>query len=231
MKVLIIVPAYNEQDAILDVAAELRQYCPEMDFIVIDDCSDDRTRALLREHQIPYLGLPCNLGIGGCVQTGYQYAAKKGYEIVIQFDGDGQHDARFLRELIRPVEEGRADIAVGSRFVEKRGFQSGPVRRVGIAYLSRLLRALCGLRVRDVTSGMRAVGTRFVEVYADRYAQDYPEPEALLAAALRGARIVEVPVTMRERKSGVSSIGPLRSVYYIVKVTLALILERLEDRA
>ena len=227
MKTLIVIPAYNEQDAILDVVEELRLCCPEMDYIVIDDCSEDETLQLLSKKKIPHLTLACNLGIGGCVQAGYQYAVEKGYELVVQFDGDGQHDARYLHELIRPVEEGHADIAVGSRFVERQGFQSSPARRLGIGFLSRLLRLLCGVRVSDVTSGLRAVGPAFVAEYAQSYAQDYPEPEALLAAAMKGARIVEVPVMMRERKSGASSIGPFRSVYYIVKVTLALILSRL----
>ena len=229
MKTLILVPAYNEQDAILGVVDELRRFCPGTDFLVIDDCSNDDTPRLLRENHIPHLTLACNLGIGGCVQTGYQYAAEKGYELVVQFDGDGQYDARYLGALLRPVEEGAADVAVGSRFMEGRGFQSGPARRVGIAFLSRLLRLLCGVKVSDVTSGMRAVGPRLVAFYAETYAQDYPEPEALLAAAMKGARIAEVPVEMRERKGGASSISPLRSVYYIVKVTLALILERFSN--
>ncbi len=226
MKTLIVVPAYNEQDAILGVVDDLRRYCPDIDFLVIDDCSADGTLRLLRENSVPHLTLPCNLGIGGCVQTGYRYALENGYSLVVQFDGDGQHEARYLRELIRPVEEGRADIAIGSRFVKKLGFQSGLLRRLGISYFSRLLRALCGVSVSDVTSGMRAVGLRFVAVYAQAYAQDYPEPEALLTAAVKGARILEVPVEMRDRQSGTSSIGPLRAVYYMIKVTLALILAR-----
>ena len=227
MRVLVMVPAFNEQASVLDVIQDIREHCPEMDYVVIDDCSTDETRHLLVSHSIPYLGLSCNLGIGGCIQTGYQYALERKYDIAVQFDGDGQHDAKYLHDLIRPITENRADVVIGSRFILKQGFQSGPVRRIGIGFLSRMLHLLSGIHVEDVTSGMRAVGVQYIAEYARKYAQDYPEPEALLTAAVRGARIVEVPVEMRKRQNGESSIGPLWSVYYIVKVTLALILERL----
>ncbi len=226
MRTLIVVPAYNEAENILGVVTDIRTHCPGADFVVIDDHSTDRTEDILVENRIPHLTLACNLGIGGCVQTGYQYAVDRGYELVVQFDGDGQHQGRYLPDLLRPIEEGRADVVVGSRFLEKRGFQSSPLRRAGIRFLSGFLYLLGGVRVSDVTSGMRAVGTRFVQEYALSYAQDYPEPEALLSAAVLGARIVEVPVRMRPRQGGESSIGPLRSVYYIVKVTLALLMRR-----
>ena len=160
------------------------------------------------------------------MQTGYRYADERGYEIAIQFDGDGQHDARYLRDLIAPIEAGTADIAIGSRFIKREDFQSTGLRRMGIGFLSGLIKLLCGIHVSDVTSGMRAVNRRFIEEYAKSYAQDYPEPEAIIAASVRGARIVEVPVEMRERQGGRSSINPLRSVYYMIKVSLALILAR-----
>ena len=133
-----------------------------------------------------------NLGIGGGVQAGYQYARENGYDIAIQFDGDGQHEAKYLQALIDPIEAGEADIVIGSRFVEHEGFQSSGARRLGIGILSRLIRMLCGVKVLDVTSGMRAVNRRFIEEYAEHYAQDYPEPEALLYAGVRKARIREV---------------------------------------
>ncbi len=226
MRTLIVVPAYNEEKAILGVAADIRRCYPQADLIVINDCSTDGTAALLAAAGVPHLSLAVNLGIGGCVQTGYQYALERGYELVVQFDGDGQHDARYLPDLIRPIEAGEADLVIGSRFLEKQGFQSGPLRRVGIRFLSGLVRALGGVRVSDVTSGMRAAGPRLAELYARTYAQDYPEPEALLLAAVLGARIAEVPVKMRPRQGGESSIGPLRAVYYIIKVTLALLMRR-----
>ncbi len=226
MRILIIIPAYNEESALPGVMEDIRRHCPEADLIVVNDCSTDGTPAFLREYGIPHLNLACNLGIGGCVQTGYRYAVEKGYDITVQFDGDGQHEARYLPDLIRPIEEGRADIVIGSRFLKKQGFQSGSLRRTGIRFLSGLLHRLCGTAVFDVTSGMRAVNMRFTAVYAENYAQDYPEPEALLTAALKDARIVEIPVEMRDRQGGSSSIGPFRSLYYILKVTLALIMGR-----
>lgn len=230
MKTLVIIPAYNEQENILNTIEDINSHCPEMDYIVINDCSRDSTEAILRDNHKNYLSLPCNLGIGGGVQTGYRYADERGYDIAIQFDGDGQHDARFLRDLIAPIEAGQADIAIGSRFIKKEGFQSTGLRRVGIGFLSGLIKLLCGIRVTDVTSGMRAVNRRFIEEYASAYAQDYPEPEAIISASVKGARIVEVPVEMRERQGGTSSINPMRSVYYMIKVSLALILARFSSK-
>jgi len=226
MKTLVIIPAYNEQENILNTIADIRTHCPEVDYLVINDCSRDNTEQLLRDNGANYVSLPCNLGIGGGVQTGYRYADERGYDIAIQFDGDGQHDARYLRDLIAPIEAGTADIAIGSRFIKREGFQSTGLRRMGIGFLSGLIKLLCGIHVSDVTSGMRAVNRRFIEEYAKSYAQDYPEPEAIIAASVRGAHIVEVPVEMRERQGGRSSINPLRSVYYMIKVSLALILAR-----
>lgn len=226
MKVLVIVPAYNEEKNILHTAEDLRTCASDADMIVINDCSTDATREILKKNQIPYLDLPINLGIGGGVQTGYRYALEHGYDIAIQFDGDGQHDARYLKDLIVPIESGQADVVIGSRFIEKEGFQSSGMRRLGINFLSGLIHTLCGVKVHDVTSGMRAVNRRMIEQFAVDYAQDYPEPEAILAAGLTGAKVVEVPVQMRERQGGVSSINLVRSVYYMIKVSLALILFR-----
>lgn len=226
MRTLIIIPAYNEMESILNTIADIRANAGAVDYVVINDCSTDETERLLRENGASYVSLPCNLGIGGGVQAGYRFAREHGYDVAIQFDGDGQHEAKYIPDLIRSLENGPADIAIGSRFIRKEGFQSSGLRRAGIGFLSSLIRALCGVRVLDVTSGMRAVNRRFIELYSVSYAQDYPEPEAILTAALRGARIVEVPVEMRERQGGKSSINPLRSVYYMIKVSLALILTR-----
>ena len=206
MRTLIVVPAYNEEQAILAVVDDIRRCCPQADLVVINDCSTDRTAELLSAAGVPHLSLAVNLGIGGCVQTGYQYAVERGYELVVQFDGDGQHEGRYLPDLIRPIEAGTADVVIGSRFVEKQGFQSGLLRRVGIRFLSGLVRVLGGVHVSDVTSGMRAVGPRFAAEYARSYAQDYPEPEALLSAAVLGARIAEVPVKMRPRQGDRKSV-------------------------
>lgn len=230
MKILVIIPAYNEQENILNTIHDIEINCPGMDYVVINDCSRDHTEQILTDHNIRHITLPCNLGIGGGVQTGYRYARENGYDIAIQFDGDGQHEAKYLNDLVALIETGQADIVVGSRYIIKTGFQSTGLRRAGISFLSHLIRLLCGVRVLDVTSGMRAVNRRFIEEYAMEYAQDYPEPEAIVLAAIKGARIKEVPVEMRERQGGSSSISPLRSVYYMIKVSLALILVRFSSQ-
>lgn len=226
MKSLVIIPAFNEQENILHTISDLKTHCSDMDYIIINDCSEDKTLGILKNHHFSYLSLPCNLGIGGGVQTGYQYAAENDYDIAIQFDGDGQHQACYLHDLIKPIENGDADIVIGSRFIEKEGFQSTGLRRFGIHFLSHLIHFLCHVHISDVTSGMRAVNKRFIEQYAKTYAQDYPEPEAIVAAAKHGARIMEVPVKMKEREKGKSSISPLRSLYYMIKVSLALIIAK-----
>lgn len=223
MNTLIIIPAYNEAENLPAVLDDLRRFCPEAVPLIINDCSTDDTPSILPGLGVNYLSLPVNLGIGGGVQAGYRYALTNGYDAAVQFDGDGQHMAEYVRSLLEPLEEGRADFVVGSRFLEKEGFQSSTMRRIGIRFLSRLIYRLCGLRVLDVTSGMRAANREMIAYFADHYAQDYPEPEAILSAGLRGARITEVPVKMRERQGGKSSIDPLRSAYYMIKVTLALL--------
>ncbi len=223
MNTLIIIPAYNEAENLPAVLDDLRRFCPEAVPLIINDCSTDDTPAILLNLGVDYLSLPVNLGIGGGVQAGYRYALTNGFDAAVQFDGDGQHMAEYVRSLLEPLENGQADFVIGSRFLEKVGYQSSAMRRFGIRFLSRLIYRLCGLRVLDVTSGMRAANRKMIAYFAEHYAQDYPEPEAILSAGLRGARITEVPVKMRERQGGKSSIDPLRSAYYMVKVTLALL--------
>ena len=224
MKPLIIIPAYNEAETITKTIQDLKAACPNMDCLVINDCSTDNTRELLQRMKVNHLNLPINLGVGGGVQAGYRYALTGGYDAVIQFDGDGQHVAKYVHTLLEPLEADQADLVIGSRFLERQGFQSSAMRRFGIRILSGLIYGLCGLHVLDVTSGMRAANRKMITFFADHYAQDYPEPEALLAAGLRGARVLEVPVRMRERQGGKSSITRLHSAYYMIKVTLALLL-------
>lgn len=229
-KVLIIIPAYNEQDNIIKTVQDIKKNVPDADYIVINDCSVDHTKEILCSNSAYYLDLPVNLGIGGGVQTGYRYALEHGYDIAIQFDGDGQHDARYIKKIVEPILNGQADMVIGSRFIENEGFQSSAMRRLGINFLSTLIRILCGIHIRDVTSGMRAVNQKMIAEFARNYAQDYPEPEAILAAGLMGAKIVEVPVQMLERKGGTSSINALRSVYYMIKVSISLVLTRATTR-
>ena len=225
-KLLVIIPAYNEEAAILNTIADLKQNCPQADYVVVNDCSRDRTREELRANGANYLDLPVNLGIGGGVQCGYQYAVHNGYDVTIQMDGDGQHDPAYLMEVVQPVLDGTYDMCIGSRFIKKEGFQTSFMRRVGIRFLSWLIHLLCGKRVLDVTSGFRACNARMTAYFARHYAIDYPEPEAILAASLAGFSVGEAPVIMRERQGGVSSIHSFKSAYYMIKVSLALIIDR-----
>ena len=226
-RILVIIPAYNEEAAILNTVRDLQRQFPAADYVVINDCSRDRTREILRANQLNYIDLPLNLGIGGGVQTGFQYALEHDYDIALQFDGDGQHDASFIQPLCEPILAGQADMTVGSRFVpgtDANGFRSSAARRMGISFLSFLVQLMTGCHVYDVTSGFRAFGKGMIAYFARHYAQDYPEPEAVVAALVFGYRVQEIPVRMRERQGGISSISPIKSVYYMVKVSLAIIL-------
>ena len=227
MKVLVIIPCYNESSNIVQVVNNLRTACPQVDYIIVNDCSTDNTRQILKEHQLNYLDLPVNLGIGGGVQCGYLYAMEQGYDITIQMDGDGQHDPRYLNQVIEPVAQGKLDLCIGSRFIQKKGFQTSFMRRLGIRFLSGLIRLLTGQQLLDVTSGYRACNRAMTAFFAAHYAQDYPEPEAILAACLAGFRVGEAAVVMQERHGGVSSINAVKSVYYMVKVSLSLVIDRL----
>lgn len=227
-KLLVIIPAYNEEAAIRDTLESLATHCPQADYVVINDCSRDHTRQVLEDGGFRHIDLPLNLGIGGGVQTGYKYAVEHGYDVTVQFDGDGQHRPEYISDLIRPILEGKADMVVGSRFLptagEKHGFQSSALRRTGIRFLSGLIRLCTGKTVHDTTSGFRACGPELTRIFADTYAQDYPEPEAIVTALVMGYRVAEVPVQMSERQGGVSSINAFKSIYYMVKVSLAVLL-------
>ena len=230
LKVLVIIPCYNESENICRVVQRLKATCPDVDYLVVNDCSTDDSARILRENGYNYLDLPLNLGIGGGVQSGYLYATAHDYDITVQMDGDGQHDPAYLMEIVQPVLDGECDMCIGSRFVKKEGFQTSFMRRVGIRFLSGLIFLLSGHRVLDVTSGFRATNARMTAYFARHYAIDYPEPEAALAAILADFKVAEAPVVMRERQGGVSSIHSFKSVYYMIKVSLALIIDRLSIR-
>ncbi|MGB8454047.1 MAG: glycosyltransferase family 2 protein [Anaerocolumna sp.] len=228
MKILIIIPVYNEEHNIEKVISRLHENVPYVDYIVVNDCSNDNTVSVCRKNGFHYISLPVNLGIGGGMQAGYQYAVDHDYDIAVQMDGDGQHDAGYLDKILQPIMEDQADIVIGSRFILKQGFQSSRLRRLGINFLSALIKACCGTSVKDVTSGFRAVNKKFIKIYAQEYSQDYPEPEAIIAGAFYKGRIKEVPVIMHERESGSSSIHSWRVVYYMIKVTIAIFTYRLK---
>lgn len=226
-KILLIIPAYNEAENIEKVVDNLIQNYPQYDYVIVNDGSKDHTEEICTRNHYNLISLPINLGIGGAVQTGYRYALQNHYDIAIQIDGDGQHDIAYVEKLIKPILEGKADITIGSRFIEKEGFQSSTTRRMGISFLSGLIHLLCFQKVKDVTSGFRAVNKEFIEVYAESYPSDYPEPEAIVAAIMHRGRIAEIPVVMKERMGGSSSINLRRSVYYMIKVTLAILVCRI----
>ena len=225
-KCLIIIPAYNEAENIEKVVNNLINNYPQYDYIIVNDGSRDDTEKICLKNHYQVLTLPVNMGIGGAVQTGYCYARDNDYEMAVQIDGDGQHDVRFLEEMIKTIESGQADMVIGSRFVEKEGFQSSQIRRVGINFLSILAWLLTGVRVKDITSGYRVVNKYFINVFAEDYPADYPEPEAVVITAVYGGKIQEYPVVMRERENGESSITLKKSVYYMIKVTLAMLIRR-----
>lgn len=220
-QVLIVIPAYNERDAIVATVREVEQY--GWPYIVVNDGSTDDTAQVCRKAGINMLDLPSNLGIGGAVQSGHKYALEQGYLVDIQFDGDGQHDAQYIPKLLEALENHDAELVIGSRFVEKsEGFQSTFMRRVGIAWISRLIKLLTGATITDPTSGFRACSRSAIELFARDYPVDYPEPESIVSLLTSGSTVVEVPVQMRERQGGKSSIFGLKSAYYMIKVTLAM---------
>ena len=227
MRYLIIIPAYNEESNIEQVIRNIQKICVDADYLVVNDCSSDTTVCKLKELDASYISAPVNLGIGGAVQAGYKYAREYDYDIAIQVDGDGQHDVSYIQQMINYIETKEADIVIGSRFINREGFQSSELRRTGINILSILIFCMCGKRVKDVTSGFRAVNRQFIDIYANDYPDDYPEPEAIVTAVLYGGKIKEIPVIMRERISGKSSINLKNSIYYMIKVTLAIIICRI----
>ena len=182
------------------------------------------------EQGMNIINLPVNLGIGGAVQTGYLYAWRNGYDVAVQFDGDGQHEASYLGEMGDFLQAQQADMVIGSRYIKKEGFQSSGIRQFGIRYFSALIKLLTGKRVTDPTSGMRMVNRDVMKIYSEDYPVDYPEPESVVTILRMGKKVSEIPVIMRERQGGVSSISPRKAVYYMIKVTLAILMECLRKR-
>jgi glycosyltransferase involved in cell wall biosynthesis len=217
-----IVPAYNEALNIGRVVDELRAFDSGLDVVVISDGSADRTAEVAAEHGAHVIRLPFNLGIGGAVQTGFRYAWESGYDLAVRCDGDGQHDPAELPKVIAPVLAGEADICVGSRFTGADGYRSSMTRRVGIRLLALVVSAIARQRVTDTTSGFQALNRRVLGLFAGDYPNDYPEVEGMIMTIRHRLRLREVPVTMREREHGRSSITALRSIYYMVKVFTAL---------
>ena len=224
LKILVIVPCYNEEEAIASVVGEInrarQQHGLRLDILAVNDCSTDNTLAVLQTLNCMYLDLPVNLGIGGAMHAGYKFAFRNGYDIAVQMDGDGQHPAAELYKILQPLFNDEADGVIGSRFLNRNGFQSSAIRRIGIKYFRRLNQLLIRQTIHDSTSGFRAFNSRTLAVVNRYYPDEYPEPEAIVQFGLSRLRMLEVPVEMRERQGGVSSIDTSKAVYYMLKVTL-----------
>lgn len=236
MKILVIIPAYNEESSIGKLLNEInclddlpKKYM--LDIIVINDCSKDKTSEICIEKGVTVIDLPCNLGIGGAVQTGYKFALLNNYDYAIQVDGDGQHNPKYIKQLLAPLISNSADFVIGSRYIEKEGFQSTRLRRFGIRYFSKLIELLVKQCITDPTSGFRAANKKVIKLFAHQYPVDYPEPESIVYLSRLGLTISEVPVIMNDRIGGESSINSLKSIYYMIKVSLAIILDRLRESA
>lgn len=228
MKALIIIPAYNEERSIERVVQSVVN--AGYDYVVINDGSRDNTAAICEREGFNIVNLPVNLGIGGAVQTGHRYALEHGYDADVQFDGDGQHDATCIAPLLQRLEQDY-DLVIGSRFISQENtFKSSTARRGGIAILRAILKMVTHQTITDPTSGFRACGTRAIALFAETYPHDYPEPESIAYAIGSSLRVSEVPVIMHERREGTSSIGIIASAYYMIKVSLAIILTRVSKK-
>ena len=228
MKKLVIIPAFNEEGNLEKTIKDIKDNAPDFDYVIINDCSTDKTLQMCRRHGFSYLNLPVNLGIGGAVQTGYRYAYYHGYDIAVQFDGDGQHSASHLEDMVTTLIDTESDMVIGSRFIEKEGFQSSGLRRIGIKYFTGLIKLLTGKKITDPTSGMRMVNKKLLEKFTDEYPKDYPEPESVVTILAEKYKVTEIPVVMNEREEGVSSISLKNSVYYMIKVSFAILIARMK---
>ena len=226
-KVVIIIPCYNEQDSIIQLLEEINNTKFSEHFIikpiVVNDCSTDNTKALLISNNISFLDLSVNLGIGGAMQAGFKYGYQNGFDIAVQMDGDGQHPPKELEKIMEPIYNNETDVVIGSRYIDKQGFQSSFLRRLGINYFKWLNKCLVGAIVLDTTSGYRAFNRKTLEIVSGYYPDEYPEPESIVLFSLNNIRVKEISVIMRERQGGMSSIRTYKTIYYMFKVTLGTI--------
>ena len=236
-EVLAIIPAHNEAGNLPHVLGELRALAALsgglcLDVVVVDDASSDETASVAEAEGARVVRLPCNLGYGGAVQTGFKYGLERGYAYAVLLDGDGQHDPRCIPDLLAPVAAGEADIAIGSRFLGTLSYRVGPFRRVGMALFGRIVRQVTGRRVTDPTSGFQAMNRRVLAFFArDNYPADYPDADTLLLLHFVGLRATEVPVCMRGRLSGVSMHGSWKAFYYLFKMLLSILIVLLRHRS
>ena len=229
-----IIPAYNEEQSIVKTVQSLKQAKIKngtIDYVVINDGSKDNTKDICEKNNLNAIHLPVNLGIGGAVQTGYKYAFCNNYDIAIQFDGDGQHDARYIADLVKEIEKGN-DIVIGSRYVSRLSeFRSTWLRRLGSTILSTLIRICTGKRIYDPTSGFRAANKDIIALFSQDYPLDYPEPDTIVTVIKAGYRVSEIPVKMKERTSGKSTFSnPFKAAFYMIKVSAAIVVSSLSHK-
>lgn len=230
-KVLVIIPAFNESEAISGVLDALRTHTPEYDVLVVNDGSTDNTVEVVKQHPgVNLIQLPFNMGIGSTVQTGYKFAAQHGYDIAVQCDADGQHPVHQIPKIVQGVLDGKGDMVIGSRYVADSDYTPSIFRRIGKSLLSRIVHSVVGGGVTDTTSGFRAMNRAVFTAFAKTYPDDYPEPEALVIMHKRGLKAVELPVDMQPRQGGESSINPHHAIYYIVKVSMAILIGVLKKK-
>ena len=228
-KKLIIIPAYNEEGSIVAVVENIRMHAPEADILVVNDGSQDRTGRKARESGAMVVSLPYNMGIGSAVQSGFLFAKEKGYHFAVQVDGDGQHPASEIQRLLAALDNG-VDMAIGSRFVQPTGYRPPFFRALGIKVFSFLVSLIIGQKVYDTTSGFRASSRKAILLLTETYPHDYPEVEALITLHRHGMEFVEVPVEMNYRQEGKSSISAKAGIYYMLKVTLAVLVAVIKRR-
>jgi glycosyltransferase involved in cell wall biosynthesis len=229
-KVLIIIPAYNEEKCILKTYNEIinynKKFKSKYDAVVINDGSTDKTKEILDKCKINHIDLIQNLGIGGAVQTGYKYAYNNNYDIAVQFDGDGQHDIKYVKNLIKPIIDEKSNMTIGSRFKDRNtsSFKSSAARRFGIKIISNCIKFKTGKKIYDTTSGFRAIDRTIMKKFVDSYPVEYPEPISTVDVLLSNYNVVEVPVSMNERKTGKSSIKSWKNAYYMINVVISILL-------
>jgi hypothetical protein len=225
-RVLVIIPALNEQETVADVITALRAEVPDYDILVVNDGSRDGTASIVETlDSVGLVNLPYNLGIGSAIQTGFKYAYRNGYDIAIQCDADGQHPAHQIPDLVARIEDGTADVVIGSRYVTDTNYQPSIFRRVGKSMMSRIVDIAIGGGITDTTSGFRATNRKALSLFVHHYPDDYPEAEALVILYKAGLKAVEIPVDMNDRQGGVTSIRPLKAAYYMVKVAFAIFVD------
>lgn len=229
MKVLLVIPSYNEEENLLSNYNKIVEFNKNSDIkydsIIIDDGSIDQTKEICVENNIPHISLINNLGIGGAVQTGYKYALENNYDIAVQFDGDGQHDINYVKKIIDPIINNECDMCIGSRFINSNSseFKSSFARRIGIKIISIFIKLKTGKKVYDTTSGFRAINVKIITDFAKDYPVEYPEPISTVEVLKKGYVVKEVPVSMNERERGKSSIRAWKKIYYMFNVILSII--------